>query len=310
LCSGQPTDPEVWAKRVLSGTHVCIPEEAVPPLKQFIEHAVSRVGTTTFWEKLRHDYRKAFSHLHRALSRSTAMKKDKAVFTQGNASYTYSLRALKNREGGPSGNSTRPKGELSPEHPAFTGEGEDEIVVLSPRHRNKRPDITDPIRYVDKLLRELHEREPNLPVPEDFRRIDPLVNTFWFNEKIIDLIPNDNSCVVKVGGGYVMFEEYCQKYGKSTPDNFTARGGIGISASLMGGGGSPLQGISGGTTPRGGTTRSGTPKAGGVGNTTARSTLRAGTPTSSPRGMGTNSTGTMTTPRRVLVRQGRGVVLH
>lgn len=317
ISSSQPTDAEVWARRVLSGTHVCIPEEEVPALKQFIQQTENRLGATSFWDKLRKDYLKAFSHLHRALSRSTAMKKDKAIYTQGNASYTYSLRALKNREGGPGGSTNKPRGEHSPDHPAFTEEGEEEVVVLSPRHRHRRPEITDPIKYVDRLLREIRERQPDIPIPQNFRRIAPEVNTFWFNERIIDLIPNDNNCVVKVGGGYVMFEEYCSKYGRSGPEGWNNYAQLGISGHLMGGnsaGGSP--GISGGTTPRNMYGHSGS---GGSGMYSARSGMntgrsggRATTPGASPRGMNTstNNTGTMTTPRRVLIRQGRGVILH
>lgn len=310
ISSGQPTDAEVWARRVLSGTHACVPEEAVPALKQHIEQASQRLGTMGFWEKLRNEYRRSFSLLHKALSRSSAAKKDKAVFTQGNASYAFSIRALNNREGGAGGSlhgaaiaaAAKDGAGYSPEHPAFTAQGEDGITILSPRLRNRKPEITDPVKYVDKILNDLKQKDPAMPIPDNFRRIDPAVNTFWFNDRIIDLFPNDNNCVVKVGGGYVMFQEYVQKYGHgNTGDAFSVAGHLGVAFGAP----RPAFGQGAPLTPRGGAGSPSTPRAGGgAGNLTSRSTMRGGSPPTAltPRGQAT--------PRRVLVRNGKGVVLH
>jgi hypothetical protein len=103
--------------------------------------------------------------------------------------------------------------------------------------------------------------------------------------------------VVKVGGGYVMFEEYCRKYSGGSLDH---PGHLGVAISS----GRPGFNVSG-SGPAGLTPRASTPRtARGAGLSGSFAAGAAGSPNGSmtPRGQ--------PTPRRVLVRQGRGVVLH
>eukprot|EP00658_Telonema_sp_P-2_P034284 TRINITY_DN25042_c0_g1_i1.p1 TRINITY_DN25042_c0_g1~~TRINITY_DN25042_c0_g1_i1.p1 ORF type:complete len:313 (+),score=62.84 TRINITY_DN25042_c0_g1_i1:133-1071(+) len=81
----------------------------------------------------------------------------------------------------------------------------------SPRQRAKTVRPKDIVSHVDRLLVEAQART-GLPLPENFRRVDPGSNTFLFGTKKIELSPAERSVVVKVGGGYLLFEEFCEKY--------------------------------------------------------------------------------------------------
>lgn len=80
----------------------------------------------------------------------------------------------------------------------------------SPRLRQKNLRPKDTVAHVDGILRQYQNF--GLSMPDNFKRVDPGSNTFQFGTRKIELSAVDRSIVVKVGGGYMLLEEFCEKY--------------------------------------------------------------------------------------------------
>lgn len=131
-----------------------------------------------------------------------------------------SLAAAVGADGSPSprGNArgTADSSAASPD--AFLFRPQDGLVQMQspePRVRLRRERPKDVREHIDRLLQEISAPgNPNrLHFPPNFSRVDPNTNVFSFGTKRVELQAVDRLITVKVGGGYLSLEEFCERYG-------------------------------------------------------------------------------------------------
>lgn len=112
------------------------------------------------------------------------------------------------RAGGATEASNAPGAAISPGlHPTqeFT------VRSSSPRLRSRRERPADVRHHVDRLLSDFVLAWGN-KLPGNFSRADPSTNIFYFGTRRIELSAVDQFITVKVGGGYLLLDEFCEKY--------------------------------------------------------------------------------------------------
>jgi hypothetical protein len=205
LCSqSQPLDVEIWARRLVANASRTVAPEQLKQMRASLHTARQRMGTFEAWTHAVDGVRTRFTGLTKALTRSTAMLKDKATLAVPSENWLHAIERLRQRT-------------VEEEPAAVTSPSQDGNNTLytprAARVRKLRPEVTDPLRFVDEYICALSNTREGLQLPSNFARVDPTVNTFFFGSKIIDvLISSDATLVVRVGGGYLLFFEFCQRY--------------------------------------------------------------------------------------------------
>jgi len=259
--SDQLLDIEIFAKRMLSGAKTGVTPEEVERLTDSTAKTLGRL-TPDDWNTLFGDLSKSMVGMARAASTTQSMRKEKAIMTQPVVDLTP-LQRLQKKGAEPVPGATDDD---------RSGNGADytpnvRMRSSSPRVRQmKTTRPRDAVAHVDRIVQQyvLKSGEDAPPLPANFHRVEPGSNTFVFGTKKIEVIPVDRSACVKVGGGYLMFDEFVRKYSQQEARRFVVR-------------------ESAPTTPRTTVTQSGTPSYGrtprsntpGVGSRTPRTIVRS-----------------------------------
>jgi hypothetical protein len=83
----------------------------------------------------------------------------------------------------------------------------------TPRQRLRQPSRQprDCREQLDRLLQS-YLAKSSVMVPANFSRVEGTENMFHFGSKKIELLPSETFVTVKVGGGYLLFDEFCARY--------------------------------------------------------------------------------------------------
>jgi Ca2+-binding EF-hand superfamily protein len=259
--SDQLFDIEIFAKRILSGTKPSLTADEIVKLSEGTQQTLARL-TPNDWNDLFTKLDASMQQLSKNASTSHSTRKEKAIMTQPVVDLTPLQRISKK------GTHDDPTAQLVDGHTDSKYVPNVRMRSSSPpRIRQIRPARPrDAVAHVDKIVQDyvLRKAEDAPPLPSNFQRVEAGSNTFFFGTKKIEAIPVDKFACVKVGGGYLMFDEFCRKYAQQearrfdvrdtlpTPrfDASTSAGGIGTPRSY--GGMTPRgeRGALSGTTPR------------------------------------------------------------
>ncbi|CUG86546.1 Hypothetical protein, putative [Bodo saltans] len=176
---------------------VIICRHCLQALEQAPSPQQQRIGTTA---SSRPTPRAPSPQQHRALSNTTSAP-DKQPMQQRARSTSLS------RGANPSGSGEAVGGAVHPHQHSH----EVSMRSSSPRVRSRRERPVNVRQQLDRLLEEFLTTWKNR-IPSNFDRTDPATNIFCFGAKKIELSAVDNFIVVKVGGGYLLLVEYCEKY--------------------------------------------------------------------------------------------------
>jgi len=191
--SDQLSDLEIHVKRFLHGGSV---ESGTIDSLDKIEAVRGDRLSPHAWHDMFHNLQKSLKELAKSSSSSQGSKKEKAVMTQPVVDLSPLQRIAK--------------------EPVPGAPPEREIPTIgmrstSPRMRARQMKPRDAVAHVDRVVDE-YVRKQDVRLPENFARVDPAGNQFYFGSKKIELVPVDKFACVKVGGGYLLFDEFCRKY--------------------------------------------------------------------------------------------------
>ena len=202
------SDAELQSKRIVNKLAEDTDQNLLTVMAESSAMSKEYLSKTSF-EEFFETLAEAGKKMAKMASTSTGLKRDKCCNTL--PIDNFSLADSRKNKGGAADKQTGDGGDGSTNEPYDPTKQEIANRSSSPRQRAKTIRPKDIVSHVDRLLSEAQMRT-GLPLPENFRRIDPNGNTFQFGTKKIELSPAERSVVVKVGGGYLLFEEFCEKY--------------------------------------------------------------------------------------------------
>jgi hypothetical protein len=197
--SDHVTDAEMLARKILAKQKSGATQAEIEALRK-ISRDVAEELSNSAWEKCFISLARSLNILTRTLSLSNSMTREKSTQTQP----VLDMLPL----------STKKKREVSP-HEEVSQSERNPLRSAAPRARGPKLDLPKNIlQHVDNIL-ERYVAKEGITLPSNFRRIDPAGNTFQFGTKKIELMPVDRFVAVKVGGGYLLFDEFCEKHSQA-----------------------------------------------------------------------------------------------
>ena len=208
--SKQLSDGEIQAKRLVAKAVEDTDPSLLASMLDTITEFKARLSKEAFGEKI-DALTENLRRLMRSASTAASAKRDKCCMTMpvdfaapiggknGAGANQRSASALNRSADGDAG------GHYDPANPAAIANRSS-----SPRLRQKNLRPKDTVAHVDTILNQYTQF--GLSMPGNFKRVDPSSNTFQFGTRKIELSAVDRSIVVKVGGGYMLLEEFCEKY--------------------------------------------------------------------------------------------------
>jgi Ca2+-binding EF-hand superfamily protein len=254
--SDQLLDIEICAKRMLSGTKSALAPDEVSAFAESTKEMLRRLSPDD-WNKLFMALSKTMSALAKDASTSHSTRKEKAMMTLP----VTDLSPLQRM-----GKFSDPVAGSLVTTPASPGyEPNVRIRSSSPRVRTtKQHQPRDAVAHIDRIVQDYIVKKATdaPPLPQNFQRVEAGSNMFYFGTKKIEVIPADKHAVVKVGGGYLMFDEFCRKYAQQEARRFEVRECVATPRfSTSSQAATPLPGRSAMNTPRlGGSGTPGTPR--------------------------------------------------
>ena len=202
LGSEHPTDVEFAATKLLAGRKTDVTSVEVTDMEVNLR-SVKELSSIDVFNRLFIDLQESMNTIRKNMSTASANKKDKAVMTQPMVDAMPQLKKQRS--------SAMPPDDNDPFASDDMGGSNVRMRSASPRMRQLKLKPRDPLAQVDKIL-ESYRRDPTLLVPPNFQRAEVGTNSFAFGTRRIELVPVDRFVAVKVGGGYLMFDEFCKKY--------------------------------------------------------------------------------------------------
>jgi Ca2+-binding EF-hand superfamily protein len=250
--SSQLSDAEIYAKRIMNKALSAITPGDVDRLRQETSK-ITECLSINCWSSTANQAAESLSNMKRVMTTISMSKREKAVMTVAE-DVTLLPTAVR---GDPNATQSRDF--------AYVAERS-----TSPRIRARRDKPRDILAHVDSLLAAYKRPDSGVQLPPNFSRVDASGNVFFFGTKKIEIGSVEKYLTVKVGGGYLLLEEFCQRYTASESrklDNFLCAPGVGrvnasstqtgthsaIGTPRFGTGMTPRQASgNGGLTPRGG----------------------------------------------------------
>jgi hypothetical protein len=222
IASAQLTDAEVWARRLTEKSVPRVPAEAVIEMREFLAVSQERLGSDG-WNNLLSALDSTFKELQSTLRRAGVLKRSRGVQTLTDDE----LRADSEAAAAAAAALALATGALDPgASGALVGDDADALRVAAEERMEREAAAAkarlrrtavgqvdmNAVREMDRVLHHLFTTTKDCPLPENFGRVDPSDNVFRFGSRTIEIMPVDRRAVVKVGGGYMYFEEYCQRH--------------------------------------------------------------------------------------------------
>ena len=209
--SSQLSDPEIYAKRIESKVMTSLSASDVDRLREEAGK-LSESLTINVWSSVSNQSDEGLVTLKKLMTTISLSKREKAVMTVANDAdlHVSSARHDPNAQ-------ARDFADINERS-------------TSPRIRARREKPRDFIMHVDSLLSNYKNPASGVQLPPNFSRIDPAGNIFYFGTKKIEIGSVEKYLTVKVGGGYLLLEEFCQRYSASESrklDNFLCAPGVG-----------------------------------------------------------------------------------